>query len=425
MLSRHSLLRRITLGLAGFMLALTAALSWFAWTVHEAAEQHAWEAVLVAELQTYRQRSAADPAYRWQDTESLSLHRSATGTAQTPFLALPPGLHDEVPLNGSEYVVLVQDGGNEKLALALDISLLERNERSLAGSLIALTLAVGIGLMLAVGWGAASLVRPLRQLAGRIDQLSPEASAQRLELDPAASAEQATITAALNHFLDRNSAFVERERAFIDTASHELRTPVTVIAGAAQLALGQPELPPVARGQLKRIQRSARDVERLLPLLLALAKAPERLRQMNDMFELGELLPDIVDDHRHLLGQKALHIELGELPRCPLRAPLNIVQAALGNLLRNAIENSDSGCIRIDLSADGVVRIADPGQQMSPEQVSQLYARLARGEGRDGGGIGLDLISRLCRHLDWKLSFAALATGGTLVTLDLGASLDR
>jgi signal transduction histidine kinase len=108
-----------------------------------------------------------------------------------------------------------------------------------------------------------------------------------------------------------------------------------------------------------------------------------------------------------------------------LRAPLNIVQAAIGNLLRNAIENSDSGSIRIDLSADGVVRISDPGQQMSPEQVSQLYARLARGEGRDGGGIGLDLISRLCRHLDWKLSFAALATGGTLVTLDLGASLDR
>jgi signal transduction histidine kinase len=425
MLARRSLLRRITLGLAGFMLAVTAALSWFAWTVHEAAEQHAWEAVLVAELQTYRQRSASDPDYHWQDTESLSLHRSGTSTAEPSFLALPTGLHDEVPLNGSEYVVLVQNGGSEKLALALDISLLERNERSLAGSLVALTLVVGMVLMLAVAWGAASLVRPLRQLAGRIDQLSPEASAQRLELDPAASAEQATITAALNHFLDRNSAFVERERAFIDTASHELRTPITVIAGAAQLALGQPELPPVARGQLKRIQRSARDVERLLPLLLALAKAPDRLRQMNDVFELAELLPDIVDDHRHLLGQKALHIELGELPPCPLRAPLNIVQAAIGNLLRNAIENSDSGSIRIDLSADGVVRISDPGQQMSPEQVSQLYARLARGEGRDGGGIGLDLISRLCRHLDWKLSFAALATGGTLVTLDLGASLDR
>ncbi len=422
---RRSLLRRITLGLAGFMLTLTVALSWFAWTVHEAAERHARESVLVAELQNYRLRIEADPAYRWQDTESLSLHRSLSGSMDEPFAALPPGVHDEVSLNGSEYVVLVEHSGDQKLALALDISLLERNERGLARNLAALTLLVGIVLMLAVGWGAATLVRPLGELAGDIDQLSPETSAQRIALDPQASTEQATITAALNHYLERNSAFVERERAFIDTASHELRTPITVIAGAAQLTLGQPELPPMVRSQLKRIQRSARDVERLLPLLLALAKAPERLRQMNDVFELGELLPDIVDDHRHLLGHKALQIELGELPRCPLLAPLNIVQAALGNLLRNAIENSDTGSIRIDLSAAGVVRIADPGQQMSPEEVSKLYSRLARGEGRDGGGIGLDLISRLCRHFDWQLSFAALATGGTLVTLDLGASLER
>ena len=84
-------------------------------------------------------------------------------------------------------------------------------------------------------------------------------------------------------------------------------------------------------------------------------------------------------------------------------APLAIVQAAIGNLLRNAIENSDRGEISIALQPDGVVVIEDPGHGMSPEEISAIYARMARGGGREGNGIGLDLIARLCEHLGWIL----------------------
>ncbi|MBB4592882.1 signal transduction histidine kinase [Xanthomonas arboricola] len=95
------------------------------------------------------------------------------------------------------------------------------------------------------------------------------------------------------------------------------------------------------------------------------------------------------------------------------------MQTAIGNLLRNAIENSDRGIIRISLSAPGTVRIADPGHGMTPEEVSAIYARLARGNARQGNGIGLELIGRLCEHLGWKLSLASDAGQGTVATLDL------
>ena len=54
---------------------------------------------------------------------------------------------------------------------------------------------------------------------------------------------------------------------------------------------------------------------------------------------------------------------------------------------------------------------------MSPEEISAIYARVARG-GREGGGIGLDLISRLCEHLGWTLRFDK-AERGTRTTLAL------
>lgn len=98
------------------------------------------------------------------------------------------------------------------------------------------------------------------------------------------------------------------------------------------------------------------------------------------------------------------------------------MQAAIGNLLRNAIENSDRGVIRIALSRPGVVRIEDPGHGMTPEEVSAIYTRMARGNARPGSGIGLDLIARLCEHLGWQLDLDSSAGQGTLAILDMSRS---
>ena len=54
---------------------------------------------------------------------------------------------------------------------------------------------------------------------------------------------------------------------------------------------------------------------------------------------------------------------------------------------------------------------------MTPEEISAIYAKVARGGGRDGGGIGLDLISRLCEHLGWTLDIASDQGHGTTTTL--------
>ena len=101
------------------------------------------------------------------------------------------------------------------------------------------------------------------------------------------------IADALNDYLERNERFVERERVFIDSASHELRTPVAVIGGAAELALGQSAVPAVARNQLSRIKRTAHEVEHLISLLLVLAKDPARIAKASDRVALDQLLPEI------------------------------------------------------------------------------------------------------------------------------------
>src|SRR5690606_37219198 len=136
--------------------------------------------------------------------------------------------------------------------------------------------------------------------------LQPERSGQRVQVAARGSTEMEVIADSVNDYLERNERFVERERAFNSTASHELRTPIAVITGAAELALEQPELPPRARQQLQRVRSTASSMEQLIQLMLLLARDPARLAALSEPLALEQLLPEIVADHAHLAGGREL-----------------------------------------------------------------------------------------------------------------------
>lgn len=418
-MAKANLRQRILLGMMAYLALLTLAVMAYGAITNEYAERLVWRAVLESELDHLAERRAEDSGYAWHDTASMRLYDGSAGReVPAALMALSPGLHDDMTLDGLPIAAMVRIIEGRHTVLTIDITDFEHHEEHLArvvmGAALAMTLLLGLAVWLSVN----HLVRPLNAFTRQIGDLRPDQPGQEVSLPHSASSDLLAIADALNGYLRRNDQFVERERAFIDSASHELRTPIAVIAGAAEIALAQPDITPDVHQRLARIQRTASHVEQLISLLLVLAKDPAQLGKASDRIALDQLVPEIVDDHRHLLEDKALSVQVGPLAPCEINAPLVIVQAAIGNLLRNAIGNSDRGEIRIRLEAPATVVIDDPGHGMSPEEISAIYARLARGGGdRSGGGIGLDLISRLCEHLHWTLRFDSAPGRGTTTTL--------
>lgn len=417
MKKRRSLHAQIMFWQRGYAVLLGAVIALF--LADEFLEDKVWESMLSHELAQFLDRRAADPGHVWQDTDSLRLYGVPDRPLPSSLLDLPQGVYDDFWLDGRENVVLVQQVGGVNYALARDITTVEVIEDVVTLVVLGLSLLLVVAGGAMVAWGLRRSLRPLSKLADDIALLSPDRSGQHIRLDEQASSELHVIANALNDYLHRQEAFVERERVFNSTASHELRTPIAVIAGALELALEKPGLPPGANEPMQRALHAARNVERLIALLLTLAKDPAKLARNNDTVLLHELLPDIIDDHRHLMRDKVLEIVVEELAPCTVEAPLHIVQVAIGNLLRNAIENSDRGTIHVSLDADATVSIQDPGHGMAPEEISRIYARIARGGGREGGGIGLDLLARLCEHLGWTLAISSTPGEGTLSRLRL------
>ena len=316
--------------------------------------------------------------------------------------SLEPGLHDDMTLTGLNSVVLIEQIDGKALAMALNLTECEGVEGPSARPWPRDVIVIFI-LGLVVMWRLGRVIQPLAALARQVEALKPAQPNQQVGLDANASAELVVIADAFNDYLRRNQSFVEREQAFIASSSHELRTPIAVIAGASELVLEQADMSAAARNQVARIHRTARNVEQLISLLLTLAKDPARLADSSDRVALDQLLPGIVEDHRHLTRDKDLSLFLEPLPSCEIVAPEAIVQAAIGNLLRNAIENSDRGEIRIAASrchrGDRRSRATACRRKKSAHCMRRSRAAAAMGRHRPGPDLAP------VRTLGWRLAF--------------------
>jgi signal transduction histidine kinase len=197
----------------------------------------------------------------------------------------------------------------------------------------------------------------------------------------------------LSHLSEENLRLLQRERQFIQDASHELRTPITIALGHAELlARGSqdPELAEDARIVVDELLRLRRLADRLL--LLAASADPDFLSKVP--VELGPLLASVRS--RWAVADRRWRVENGVSDT--VLADPDRLGTAMDALVENAIKRTKPGDeIRLAVrgEADQVaIVVADTGQGMAPDQLGRIFDRFARldaGRSRDNGGVGLGL----------------------------------
>jgi len=420
---------RIAAGIFGYAMVIASGVFVVGQLGNENAERVVWQSMLDSEIDHVIAERKLDPQSRLPS--SGNLHSYVVSRLAPPDPDLPaalrdlaPGLHDDLVLDDRIVVVMVRDSSDMRIFMLIDITSLEASESSMTAWLMFAATVLTVALAWLGWWISGRLLKPLTQFTAEIDRLAPTARGSRVAFDPRDGTEIVAIGTAVNGLLDRIEGFVRREREFVNTASHELRTPIAAIIGAAELAGTHADLTDGLRRPIQRIQRASREIDQLIQVLLVLAKSPERIMDGASEFALDELVDDVVNDHRGLIEAKSLQLRVGVLDACVVRAPVRIVQIAIANLLRNAIEHSDQGTITVSVDPAGVVRVQDPGHGMAAADISRIYAAQARqGSNQLSRGIGLELMARICEHLKFELTIDAQADGGTVATLDLRSAI--
>lgn len=200
-----------------------------------------------------------------------------------------------------------------------------------------------------------------------------------------------------NEMLARVEAGVSSVREFTLHASHELKTPLTILSAETELALSDPATPP---GQRERLASQFEEIQRLAALvdnLGALAKADAGLaRLVLAPVQLDELLRSTVEDLRPLAEKEKLSLTLGRCDAASIQGDRAGLRQLLLNLLDNAIKhNQPGGWIRVDLLEGPqafTIAIENSGEPIPPELLPRVFDRFTRGtERKSGAGLGLSI----------------------------------
>ncbi|MEZ8099259.1 sensor histidine kinase [Vibrio bivalvicida] len=186
---------------------------------------------------------------------------------------------------------------------------------------------------------------------------------------------------------------IEREEFFLRAASHELRTPVSIISASGEMLTRLSDsMTKGGQRAVARINRSVVTMQNLITTLLWMSR-----NQLDDLeikeVDLEQLVQTILANHQYLQDRKQVAIEVSATPsNSPVKLPSILVEIVLTNLIRNALQHTKQGAINIELSDFGV-------------QVTNSLEDSESSSSEVSFGIGLILIERLCRHQEWEFEY--------------------
>lgn len=214
----------------------------------------------------------------------------------------------------------------------------------------------------------------------------------------------------LHNAVGRVDAFVARERDFIRQASHELRTPVTIMQGHLDL-LDRTDLTEQQARISYRVRRANRNMRQLIETLLWLGREnDQRYVEEKQEFLLADITRNQMGELGYIIEDKNVEASLIVNDACePIIANMAAVGIVVSNVIRNAFEHTPKGRVAVHVHSREMVveNNIDAGhpQAISTEPVEE--------------GIGLQLVRKICAKCDWGCDYVRLPDGGLRVTLKL------
>lgn len=287
----------------------------------------------------------------------------------------------------------------------------------------ALGLGVALAALLAV-WLSRFLGRRLEGLSSASRRLAGGDLSARAPVE--GGDEISVVAVAFNEMAEDLEAARRREREFLVSVGHDLRTPLTTIAGYAEALhegkVDQEGLPRVGAVMHRETGRLSRLLEDLMTL---------------SRLEAGEfaLRPESVDLTAHLGGAAEayrgraeaagvrLEVDLGEVP--PAVVDPDRIDQVVGNLVENALRYTpEGGTVRLALGAEGPlarISVADTGPGIAAADLPHIFERLYvaqryRAARPEGSGLGLAIVRELAEAMGGRVEVASVPDRGTTIS---------
>ena len=308
-----------------------------------------------------------------------------------------------------------EDGRLRHLALWLSI---------LGGGVLTLGLAGG-------WWMAGRAIRPIDEITQAAVRIANGDLSHRISATDTDS-ELGRLAAVLNSTFARLDAAFTQQARFTSDASHELRTPVTVILSQTQTTLARERSATDYRATLEACQRAAQRMRCLIKSLLQLARfdaGQESFKQKP--CDLADMARESIDLLRPLADEKGVMIG-ADLTAARCMGDSERLAQVIANLVSNAvIHNRIGGEVRVETRLEpsfAVIKVTDTGPGISPDDLPRVFERFYRADqsrtaATGGTGLGLAISKAIVEAHGGSIQVSSALGSGACFTVRIPAAV--
>ena len=267
------------------------------------------------------------------------------------------------------------------------------------------------------------MLRPVTDLSAMMSEIEVSDLSERLAWDGPPD-ELGRLCTTFDRLLDRLESAFERERRFTADASHEMRTPLSVMRAEIELALTRDRSADDYRQALERLRRETERLELLTESLLLTAR--EAAGEVGETIDLLRVARDAATRMASVAGRHEIALICDGAGATCVRADSALVESALVALIDNSLRHG-SGATSIALTvhatgANGFVTVSDNGRGFSDGALAEATSRFWRDDlarSTPGSGLGLAIVRATIERFGGKIELRNNGAEGAVVTLSL------
>lgn len=270
--------------------------------------------------------------------------------------------------------------------------------------------------------------RPVKQITELAEKIGDGKDlSQRISLGQGKD-EIYELAATFDRMFDRLEASFEIEKQFTSDASHELRTPTSVIISQCEYALENADTLDETKTALSTVLRQAQKMSGLIAQLLTLARADKGQKLNIELVNLSELFELVVAEQSERATEKQITIQTRIAPNLLIHGDQTLLMRMLINLVTNGITyGRKGGSISAELESDGsriIGRVRDDGIGIAPEHLSKIWERFyqveaSRSPSDSSVGLGLSMVKWIAEAHGGSVSATSEPGVGSIFTFTL------
>ena len=248
--------------------------------------------------------------------------------------------------------------------------------------------------------------RPINNIAKTANDITTQKDiTRRIEIEPDSKEDELYhLSATLNKMLDKIESLIIQEKQFTSDASHELRTPISVILAQGEYLLD------IAKDEKEKelagtIVDKSKQVSKLVSRLLLLARIDQNRQKFNkEKVDMGVIIDVAVDSMKELAAQKDILLFSNVPEGTIVNADESLLLSAITNLISNGIKyGKESGHVSVSASKNGdktEIIVADNGVGISEEHIDKIWTRFyrvddVRNDEYGSSGLGLSMVKSI------------------------------